>query len=181
MIVLLNSCPPTTISLSNNLLVYGNIKPDPQCLLFVSTVFIKSNSMEDTHHLFNAIKKYLICSIDWGGQNYLGLNLDWKYTKNYIDISMHVYIPTALHKFQHKSPARPQDTTHPWSKPVYGKNIQLATQKSSAPKPNSADKNRVQSIRLWTIFMEYTAIEGGTYHLVLEVEKVQRRAREHSV
>ena len=52
----------------------------------------------------------------------------------------------ALRKFQHKPPARPQDASHSQNKPVYSKYIQLSTQQSSAPKLNSADTNRVQSI-----------------------------------
>ena len=62
------------------------------------------------------------------------------------------YIPTALHKFQHKPPARPQDEPHPWNKPVYCKHIQLSTHKISAPKLNSADTNRLQFINSTFIF-----------------------------
>ena len=102
--------------------------------------------MEDVHHLINAIKKYFKFSIDWGGQNYLGLTLYWKYPKNYVDIFMPRYIPTTLHKFHHKPPARPQDVPHPCNKPIYGKHIQLATQQSSAPKLNSTDTNILQFI-----------------------------------
>ena len=67
--------------------------------LFVGDFGIKSNSMEDVHHLINAIRKYFKFSINWEGQNYLGLTLDCNYTKKYVDISMPGYIPTALHKF----------------------------------------------------------------------------------
>ena len=52
--------------------------------------------MEDTHHLINAIKNYFKCSINWEGQNYLGLTLDWDYAKKYVDISMPGYIPIAF-------------------------------------------------------------------------------------
>ena len=114
--------------------------------LCVHNLGIKSNSMEDAHHLINATRKYFKCSIDWEGKNDLGLTLDWKYTKEYFDISMPGYIPTALQKIQHKPPARPQDAPHLWNKPVYVKHIQLTTQKISAPKINSADTNRIQSI-----------------------------------
>ena len=55
--ILLNSYPPAAISLSYNPPVYVNIRPNPQYLPFVSTIFIKTNSMEDAHHLINAIKK----------------------------------------------------------------------------------------------------------------------------
>ena len=56
------------------------------------------------------------------------------------------YIPTTLHKLQHKPPARPQDDPYTWNEPVYGKQIQLDSQKNYAPKLHSADTNRVQSI-----------------------------------
>ena len=64
----------------------------PLCRLFG----IKANSMEDAHHLINAIKKYFKLSVEWEGQNYLGLTLDWKYTKKYDDISIPGYIPTTF-------------------------------------------------------------------------------------
>ena len=56
--------------------------------LCVEYFCIKDNSMEDAHHLINGIKKYFKCSIDWEGQNYLGLTLDCNYKKKYVDISM---------------------------------------------------------------------------------------------
>ena len=91
--------------------------------------------MEDAHHLINAIRKYFKCSIDWEGKNYLGLTVDYNFTKKY-----------RIAKIPKKQPACPQDAPHPWNKPVYGKHIQLATQTVSATKINSADTNRVQSI-----------------------------------
>ena len=62
------------------------------------------------------------------------------------------YIPTALHKLQHKPLELPQDAPHPCNKPVYVKQIQLATQQRSAPKLNSADTNRLQFINSTFIF-----------------------------
>ena len=60
---------------------------------------------------------------------------------------LHTWIhPNRIEKSQYRPPVRPQDTPHLWNKHVYGKHIQLATQQSSAPKINSIDTNRVQSI-----------------------------------
>ena len=59
---------------------------------------------------------------------------------------MPIYIPNAFQEFQQKPPSRPQDAPHTRNKPVYGKHIQLATQKISAPKLNSADTKRLQSV-----------------------------------
>ena len=84
--------------------------------------------------------------------------MDWNYAKKYVGISMPIYIPTVLHKFQHKIPARSQDTPHPWNKPVYGKHIQLDTQQRSTLKLNSTDKNLVQSIKDTCLYY-YCALE----------------------
>ena len=56
------------------------------------------------------------------------------------------YIPNVLQKFQHKPPEIPKMPHIHWIKTVYGKQIQLATQKISASKLNSMDTNRAQSI-----------------------------------
>ena len=49
--------------------------------LYVDNFGIKTNLTEDAHHIINAIIKYFKWSIDWEGQNYLSLTLDWNYTK----------------------------------------------------------------------------------------------------
>ena len=89
----------------------GVWKHQTQPTVFTLCVYyfgIKYNSTEYAPHLINVIRKYFKSSIYWEGQNYLGLTLDWNYTKNYVDISIPGYIPTAFHKFQHKPPACPQ-------------------------------------------------------------------------
>ena len=58
------------------------------------------------------------------------------------------YVPTLLHKFQHKPPACDQDAPHPRNKTFYGKQIHLANQQSSSPHLNYANTNRVPSINI---------------------------------
>ena len=124
----------------------GSLDPFHWVYLLRWIFWYKFNSLYGAHHLINAINKYFKWSIDWYGQNYLGLTLYWNYTKKYVNISMPGYIPTAFHKFPHKTLARTQDSPHKCNKPLYGKHIQLATQQRSAPKLKSTDKNCVQSI-----------------------------------
>ena len=114
--------------------------------LCVDDFGVKSNALDDAHHLTNAIQKYFECSIDWEGQNYHVLTLDCNYAKNYIDISMPIYIPIEFQKLQQKPPVRAQDYPHTCNKTVYEKQIELATQQISVLKLNSANNNRVQSI-----------------------------------
>ena len=127
------------ISPSENPLVYGSIRTIPRCL----TVSLTS----DAHHLINSIKKNK-CSIDWEGQKYLGLTLCWNYAENYIDISMPVYIPTALQKFHHKILLHAQ-ISHIHGKKLFMENTyNWQLKKNSAPKLNSAYTICVQSIKI---------------------------------
>ena len=38
--------------------------------------------------------------MDWNGNNYCGLKLDWNYQKQYVDISIPGYVTKGLHRFQ---------------------------------------------------------------------------------
>ena len=88
-------------------------------ILYIDDFGSKANSLYDAHHLLNSIRKHFKYSIDWEGQNYLGLTLDWNYYEKYFYISMPGYVQTELHKFQQKPPAYAQDAPHPWNKPVH--------------------------------------------------------------
>ena len=125
-------------------------------------------------------QKYFKCSIDWEGQNYISSTLDWKYTKKYVDISMPRYIPISLHRFHHKPPARPQDAPHPWNKPVYGKHIQLATQKRSAPEINSTDTNRVQPINGTFIYYAWS-VDPTMIPALNEISTFQYTPTQHTM
>ena len=45
-------------------------------------------------------------STDPTGNNYIGLTIEWQYTRSYVDISMPRYIETLLQKFLHTLPKR---------------------------------------------------------------------------
>ena len=46
---------------------------------------------------------------------------------------MHKYLETALLKFQHPAPKRPQHAPHSWAKPTYGAHVQYAQKDGSSP------------------------------------------------
>ena len=85
--------------------------------LCVDDFGIKYCHKDDADHIIDTIQKYYKVSVDWTGKNYLGLTLDWNYTKKCVDISMPGYVPAARNKFQHKNPKKPQDSPHSWYKP----------------------------------------------------------------
>ena len=81
-------------------------------------------SKDDADHLIDAIRATCECSIDWEGTKYCGLTLAWNYRKEYVDISMPVYVKKALNKFNHKPPKGPEHAPHDWKAPIYGQQTQ---------------------------------------------------------
>ena len=79
------------------------------------------------------LKKIYTISIDWTGSLFCGLTIDWDYAARTCDISMPKYLQTALLKFQHPTPKRPQHAPHSWAKPIYGAQVQYSQDNDSYP------------------------------------------------
>jgi hypothetical protein len=90
-------------------------------------------------------KKYNISS-DWKGGAYCGLTLDWDYEKRTVDLSMPGYIKSALHKYQHPAPARPEHAPHTWNPPIYGAKTQFVDDKTRSPALSDKDVNKLQKL-----------------------------------
>ena len=77
---------------------------------------------------------------------YCCITLKWDYTAQTCDLSRPGYIESALQKFQHQPPTRPQHASHAWVKPTFGATSQLAmTPDTSSPLPAPAI-NHLQKI-----------------------------------
>jgi hypothetical protein len=50
--------------------------------------------------------------------------LDWDYKNKPVDLSMPGYIKSALNKFQHPPPTRPENAPHTWIPHIYGAKTQ---------------------------------------------------------
>ena len=87
----------------------------------------------DADHLFSALKQKYDITLDWTGTNYLAFTLDWHYHAGYVDLSMPVFVPKGLKKYNHVKPKLPQHAPHRWTKPVYGSKVQYATNNKSPP------------------------------------------------
>ena len=95
---------------------------------------VKYFSKLDADHLINAVKAHYNLTIDWSGNLYCGLSLDWHYDEGYVDVSMPGYVDRALKKFNHPTPLRPQHAPHQWDEPAYG------NRKPQSPTPISMAK-----------------------------------------
>lgn len=80
--------------------------------LVVDDFGIKHVGRQHAEHLLSALRDLYLVTVDWKGEKYLGLTLDWDYNKHTCDIAMPGYIEAALHRFQHPIPTRPQDSPH---------------------------------------------------------------------
>ena len=138
--------------------------------LCVDDFGVKYFTKEDANHLIAAVQQEYECTVDWSGSLYCGLNLDWNYDKEYVDVSMEGYVKRALKRFNHvPSSARTQHAPHPWIAPVYGK--------KSAQKPTSApllDKTATQRILAITgTFIHYANIDPCIKPALNEIGTVQ--------
>ena len=114
--------------------------------LVVDDFGVKYIGKENDDHLIQSLQKLYTISIDWNGPLFCGLTIDWDYAARTCNISMPKYLQTALHKFQHPAPKRPQHAPHSRSKPNYGAHVQYAPDENSSPLLPAKTINLVQKI-----------------------------------
>ena len=91
--------------------------------LVVDNFGIKYTNMDDIDHLFVAIKDKYSLKIDWEGANYVGIDLDWNYTKREVILLMKGYVERALKQFKHLQPTRHHYEPTKYKPPEYGQKI----------------------------------------------------------
>jgi hypothetical protein len=75
----------------------------------VDNFVIKYVGQEHAEHLKASIEKYYQISCDWTGSAYFGVQLDWDYKNRFVYLSVPGCIKSALRKFQHPTPTRPEN------------------------------------------------------------------------
>ena len=112
--------------------------------LCVDDFGVKFYNKEDVDHLIQALKDYKL-TIDWKGENYCGLKLNWNYDQGWVDISMPKYVIQTLSKLKHPTPKKHVAAPHEWTKPAYGRKPQMAPIDNTPPLPDE-EKRRIQQI-----------------------------------
>ena len=107
---------------------------------------MKYVNKNDVEHLISVLKQDYEIDTDWEGTRYLGLTLDWDYTKREVHLSMPGYIENALVRFGHKKPDNPQMQPHPHILPTYGVKIQYAKAADTSPPVTTAEKKFIQQV-----------------------------------
>ncbi len=108
--------------------------------LIVDNFGVKYINKEDVEHLISVLKQEYKIDTDWEGTRYLGLTLDWDYTKREVHLSMPGYIENALVHFGHEPPVKPQMQPYPHTIPTYGMKIQHAKAADTSPPVTKAEE-----------------------------------------
>jgi hypothetical protein len=116
-------------------------------VLCVDYFGVKYFTQADAQHLIDAIQTHYELSIDWKGELYCGLTLDWHYVEGYVDVSMPGYVDRALKKCNRPAPIRQQHAPHNWIEPAYGSHKpQSPTPVSTAQPLDKHGTTRIQAI-----------------------------------
>jgi hypothetical protein len=117
-------------------------------VLCVHDFGIKYFSKPDAMHLIDdALQADYDITIDWAGDLYCGLTLDWHYDAGYVEVSKPGYVPRALTKFNHPAPLRPQHAPHKWVEPAFGsRQPQRPNPDPTAPPLDKPSTTRIQAV-----------------------------------
>jgi hypothetical protein len=114
--------------------------------LVVDDFGVKYTSLDDVNHLVSALEDKYKIKEDWTGSLYTSLTIDWDYDNGTVDISMPGYYEKALKRFQHATPAVPEDSPHAWDPPKYGTAIQYAEDTDTSPSVDASKTKLVQEV-----------------------------------
>jgi hypothetical protein len=94
--------------------------------LVVDDFGVRYTKKEDAEHLINHLEQEFSCTVDWDGNVFLGIHLEWDYENRTVKLSMPGYVKNALRRFNHKPTNHNQTSPHPYTRPTYGAHIQYA-------------------------------------------------------
>ena len=66
--------------------------------LYVDDFGIKYFTKSDLQHLLQTLGKSYTYSVDYSGADFCGLHYDWNYSREYVDVSLPLYVHNALRR-----------------------------------------------------------------------------------
>jgi hypothetical protein len=118
--------------------------------LVVNNFGIRFVNKDNVDHLISSIKKTCTLTKDWTGNLYCGINLEWDYVGQTVDISMPGYIKKKLQEYEHIMPKIFQTCPYLLEPKKNGTEAQ-------APSPPTRHQNLIQKAsnmcrKLWGAF-----------------------------
>ena len=114
--------------------------------LVVDDFGIQYVGKEHALHLLNALEENYEVTIDWEAKLYIGITMKWDYYNRTVDLSMPGYVHSALKKFQHQTPTRPEYAPHKHNAPQYGVPTQMTEPIDQTPQLNPAGIRFIQQV-----------------------------------
>lgn len=104
-----------------------------QFTLVVDDFGVKYVGRQHAEHLIATLKKGYQLAVDWTGNLYCGICLEWNYEEHYLDIGMPGYIEKLRKRFQHELLDNPQLSPYEPPPKKYGKNVQEPIAEDKSP------------------------------------------------
>ena len=92
--------------------------------LVVDDFGVKYVGEQHARHLIQSIEKDYTVEVDWEGNLYCGIKLDWDYVDRKVDTAMPTYVGKALTRLAHPPPKRKQHSPYIPNETKYGKAAQ---------------------------------------------------------
>jgi len=117
-----------------------------QFTLVVDDFGVKYVGREHAEHLLGCIQKDYPVTVDWAGDLYCGIKLEWNYKERWLDISMPGYIKKVLQRYAHPTPKKPQHSPFPVAPKKFGKAAQETEPDDAAPPATDKEKTEIQRV-----------------------------------
>jgi hypothetical protein len=125
-----------------------------QFALCVDDFTVKYINEADVEHLKTALtatnpetgKLMFEISVDMEGSRFCGLFMDWDYENHKVHVSIPGYVETALKRFKHPTPEKPQHQPYPHNPKQYGQKKQYVEAKDESPLLGKEDKKIIQEV-----------------------------------
>ena len=114
--------------------------------LVVDDFGIKFEGDEHANHLKKTLERWYDITVDWKGQKYVGISLEWDYDERTLHTSVPGYVQKSLKKFGHPKPAKPQHAPAKAAPIQYGAKVQEATPDDTSPQLTPDGIKRIQEI-----------------------------------
>ena len=110
-----NCCPNT----------WSHESRDTKFCLCVDDFSVRYSIKNDADHIITNLKKFYDITIDGSRKLFCGLDIEYNYDEQYIDISMKHFVIKILQRLQHIYLTKPQYALYQWTVPNYGNNKQF--------------------------------------------------------
>ena len=148
-------------------------------VLIVDDFGIEYIERRHADHLLAALKETYQVTTDWTGAKFAGIDITWDYAKRTCRITMNDYIANVLLKYNHKKPAKPQQSPHIHREIVYGTKEQLVPDNDTSPPLNAAGIKRIQGI-VGSLLYYARAVDNKLLVALSAISSQQAKATENT-